>query len=624
MYKKSSSKSDPVQKMINACIREFQSGDKIPTRQGPRVYRIPEGMDPELHYNIAMDYMDSTEYLIRNYQGLSSIQNPSMIPYGFDPDNPVPPFKPYNPTPPVDTPLLDAAVEPPFSGKRPTSFADSDEVSWNSKDPLMDGPFIKPKSTIFKDKRRKTSDDIDSSSINDPVKPETGIVQLSLTDLDRLDSFTTPITKTGDLVLQDQQPKVPRNRPTVQERKSWLEKQSQLEAQLAQIREEKAALDKQLANQSKVFKRKLAVERQEFAQKLADSQQELSSLSDLAIPVPTPSEGATEPNTQDVVVDPPYAEIIKSLEHEIEQANQERIVVSMRARLSDIQSQIQSSLDGATNAPANEDTPSEAPSHLSRHSNAMGGGSYAGTHVPTQSTYASTPSSTSTLPLPLAVSPQPLDNHPTVLPPIPILDQRLTLADLSMSQPPASTPQSYPLNSGGAATTVLAFQARNNAPIITNWNAKEIDLFERFCFDNRLPRIDREEAWLFLRQTFPTDTLDLLSGLMDVYSEEHRIPRKLIHQMDIEEVIRILRGIVIQHDTSAAYNITNTLEGNLGVLTGKYIPDNRDDAHIMRLAINKVFKHCPSNITENISDVIASVTRWMKTLKLCPRIHMKR
>jgi hypothetical protein len=77
-------------------------------------------MDPELHYQVAMDYMDPIEYYIRNYHGISLLSNPIMIPHGFD-------------------------------NKRPKPSIGYSDEAWNSKGihAWMDGPFIKLKATKF-------------------------------------------------------------------------------------------------------------------------------------------------------------------------------------------------------------------------------------------------------------------------------------------------------------------------------------------------------------------------------------------------------------------------------------------------------------------------------------------
>jgi hypothetical protein len=122
---------DPETKQYKALIREFESGDQLSTRQGPKVYNIPDGVDPVAHYNLALDYMTKEEYHIRYDKSVSLSSTTNQPPN--DPDDMI--------TESIDN------VDNPASAKE-------DDHGVFSYDPLLDDPPQKKRlfGTLHKEK----------------------------------------------------------------------------------------------------------------------------------------------------------------------------------------------------------------------------------------------------------------------------------------------------------------------------------------------------------------------------------------------------------------------------------------------------------------------------------------
>jgi hypothetical protein len=59
-------------RQVDAATLDFKTKRKS-TRQGqPVVYKIPDGMDPVLHFDLSLDYLSVEEYLAREYPGAIS------------------------------------------------------------------------------------------------------------------------------------------------------------------------------------------------------------------------------------------------------------------------------------------------------------------------------------------------------------------------------------------------------------------------------------------------------------------------------------------------------------------------------------------------------------------------
>ena len=106
--------------------------------------------------------------------------------------------------------------------------------------------------------------------------------------------------------------------------------------------------------------------------------------------------------------------------------------------------------------------------------------------------------------------------------------------------------------------TVLAYPSKSDAPTITNW--KNHFAFERYCTETRLSQFLKDEAWRALNQVFSFRTMDTLHGMMNLTRYERHIPRIPLSDLDINDVIRLLRGVAETTDNNATYNFEDTFE----------------------------------------------------------------
>ena len=93
---------------------------------------------------------------------------------------------------------------------------------------------------------------------------------------------------------------------------------------------------------------------------------------------------------------------------------------------------------------------------------------------------------------------------------------------------------------------------------------------------------------------------------MNLTRYERHLPRIPLSDLNINDVIRLLRGVAEMTDKNATYNLEDTFENNLFKITGPYIPDNMEEAQTMRFQIMKLLKACPSYVTNDIRNVVTS------------------
>ena len=133
--------------------------------------------------------------------------------------------------------------------------------------------------------------------------------------------------------------------------------------------------------------------------------------------------------------------------------------------------------------------------------------------------------------------------------------------------------------------TVLSYPSKSDGPTITNWKNNDIDAFERYCTESRLFQFSKDEAWRALNQVFPYKTMDTLQGIVKLTRYERHLPRIPILDMDIKDVIRLLRGVAETTDNNATYNYEDTFENNLFKITEGFVPDNMEEAQMRRFQI---------------------------------------
>ena len=98
----------------------------------------------------------------------------------------------------------------------------------------------------------------------------------------------------------------------------------------------------------------------------------------------------------------------------------------------------------------------------------------------------------------------------------------------------------------------------------------DIEAFERYCNDSRIFQYPNDEAWRALRNVFPVRTMDTLHGIIIMTRSERQLPRVPLEDLYITDVIKTLRGVV----------------------TGPYVPDNMEEAQIMRYQVMSVLNAC--------------------------------
>ena len=59
-------------------------------------------------------------------------------------------------------------------------------------------------------------------------------------------------------------------------------------------------------------------------------------------------------------------------------------------------------------------------------------------------------------------------------------------------------------------------------------------------------------------------------------------------------------------DKDLAYNSKDTIEGNLSKKTGGFIPDNMDEANIVRSKVMEVFNSCSNEIKSNLTLILSN------------------
>ena len=76
--------------------------------------------------------------------------------------------------------------------------------------------------------------------------------------------------------------------------------------------------------------------------------------------------------------------------------------------------------------------------------------------------------------------------------------------------------------------------------------------------------------------------MDTLHGMVNLTRYERHLPRIPLSDLDIKDVIRLLRGVAETTDNNATYNLEDTFENNLFKITGPYVLDNMEEAQTMR------------------------------------------
>ena len=100
-----------------------------------------------------------------------------------------------------------------------------------------------------------------------------------------------------------------------------------------------------------------------------------------------------------------------------------------------------------------------------------------------------------------------------------------------------------------------------------------------------------------------------LHGTVNLTRYERHLPLIPLSDLDIKDVIRLLRGVAETTDNNATYNFENTFENNLFKITGDFVPDNMEEAQTMQFLIMKLLKACPSSVTKDIHYVVTGVCR---------------
>ena len=90
--------------------------------------------------------------------------------------------------------------------------------------------------------------------------------------------------------------------------------------------------------------------------------------------------------------------------------------------------------------------------------------------------------------------------------------------------------------------------------------------------------------------------MDTLQGMVNLTRYERNLPRIPLSDLDIKDVIRLLRGVAETTDKNATYNLEDTFENNLFKITVPYVPDNMEEAQTMRFQVMKLFKACPAYV----------------------------
>ena len=78
--------------------------------------------------------------------------------------------------------------------------------------------------------------------------------------------------------------------------------------------------------------------------------------------------------------------------------------------------------------------------------------------------------------------------------------------------------------------------------------------------------------------------MDTLHGMVNLTQCERHLPRIPLSDLDIKDVIRLLRGVPKTTDNNATYNFEDTFENNLFKITGPFFPDNMEETQTMRWA----------------------------------------
>ena len=93
---------------------------------------------------------------------------------------------------------------------------------------------------------------------------------------------------------------------------------------------------------------------------------------------------------------------------------------------------------------------------------------------------------------------------------------------------------------------------------------------------------------------------------------KRQLPRK---NLDIKDIIRLLQCGAETSGNNATYNSEDTFENKLFKITGTFVPDNMEEAQMMRFQIMKMLKACPSSFTRDIHNVAMGVRRWAKRVR---------
>jgi len=109
--------------------------------------------------------------------------------------------------------------------------------------------------------------------------------------------------------------------------------------------------------------------------------------------------------------------------------------------------------------------------------------------------------------------------------------------------------------------------------------------------------------------------MDTLHGMVNLTRYERHRPRILLSDLDIKDVIRLLRDVAKTTDNNTTYNFEDTFENNVFKITGAFVPDNMEEAQTMRFQIMKLLKACPSSVTSDMRNVVTGVRTWAKRVR---------
>jgi len=119
-----------------------------------------------------------------------------------------------------------------------------------------------------------------------------------------------------------------------------------------------------------------------------------------------------------------------------------------------------------------------------------------------------------------------------------------------LNDQPTLTMSRFPVNNS-SVSTVLSYPSKSDAPTITTWKIADIDAFERYCRELRIIQYPHDEAWRAIRNVFPFCTIDTLYRLISMSRSERQLPRVILDELEISDVIQTLRGVAAGKDINA-------------------------------------------------------------------------